>query len=273
MTRLFVFCLLLVWVLPCAAGESVPFRFYKDVDRRDRQGEEILSVTLDSEVYAAARDGFPDLRVVDAQGVEAPYLLEKVTESRLGSVRRTCPSELVSLREKDDNSIEIRVRLDDDAPPADGLSFFTPLKNHERRVHVSGSNDGNNWAQLVTDGLVFDYSRYMDVSNHEVELPKNRYRRFKIVIDDVTDELESPLMELTRKSRDGQEHERIASTRVERRPFRIDRMELWRRVGKEHAKGDRKADYPIVEFRAEEDAKRKCTILHVRTRREPLTCR
>ena len=45
--------------------------------------EEILSFTLDNDVYAAVREGFPDLRILDRQdGGEVPYALEQINERR-----------------------------------------------------------------------------------------------------------------------------------------------------------------------------------------------
>jgi len=271
MRRSLLVCLLLFPVLPCAAGEPRPFRFYKGVERDTPQEEAILAATFDNEVYADTRDGFPDLRVVDDRDDHVPYLVEKVTESRKHTVRETCSSRVVSLVEEEDNAIEIVVRLGDRAPAADGVTFLTPLADYERRVRVFGSSDGSDWTPLMTDGLIFDYSRYMDVDNREIRLPKNSYRQFKVVIDDVTDELESPWKELTRKFRGGQEDERIERTTVQRRPFRIDRIELWADVAREHFKSDKKADYPIAKFQVEQDAKEKRTIIDVRSGRQPLT--
>ena len=271
MVRVFVCCLLLLAGLPCAAGEPRPFHFYKGVQRAAPQEEAILAVTLDQEVYAETRDGLPDLRVVDEEDAQVPYLVERVTESRTHVVRATCSSRVASLVEKDDNAIEIVVRLGDRAPAAEGVTFSTPLADYERRVRVFGSDDGSNWAPLVSDGLIFDYSRYMDIESREIRLPKNSHRQFKVVVDDVTDELESPLKELTRKFRGAQEDERAETTTVERRAFRIDRIELWADVPREHFKSDKKADYPIAQFEVQQDAGKKQTIVEVRTRREPLT--
>ena len=113
-----------------------------------------------------------------------------------------CATEVVSLQEKD-GGIEIHVRLDRDAPAAEELTVVTPLKDFERRVRVFGSDNGKDWTPLVTDGLVFDYSRYMNVSNHDIRLPKNRWRQFRVIVDNITDVRQSPFMELTRKTREG----------------------------------------------------------------------
>ena len=47
------------------------FPFCKDVQRDESRQEEILAVTLDSDVYAAVQERFADLRVVDAAGDDA----------------------------------------------------------------------------------------------------------------------------------------------------------------------------------------------------------
>ena len=60
------------------AGGEPPFRFSKQLDRGAATGEEILAVVLDSDIYAATRDGYPDLRIVDDRGAMVPYLLEPV---------------------------------------------------------------------------------------------------------------------------------------------------------------------------------------------------
>src|SRR5207248_2737734 len=59
-----MFCLGLSVSATAADGEP-PFRYRKDLDRGAATDEEILGVPLDSDIYAATRDGFPDLRVVD----------------------------------------------------------------------------------------------------------------------------------------------------------------------------------------------------------------
>ena len=198
-----------------------------------------------------------------------PYLIEKVAESCTQTVRETSASEVVSLHEQD-NTVEVVVSLGRDAPPADGLTVYTPLLNYERRLRVFGSDDGKDWSLLVGNGLVFDYSRFMDVRNSEVRLPKNHYRKLKIIIDAITDSRESPFMELTRKLKDGAEQERTERTTLERRPLRIDRLEFWHEAQREIGRQDKKTAYP-VEFRTEEDPKEKATLVHLRTRRQPLT--
>jgi hypothetical protein len=253
-----------------AAGGS-RFQHRKDIERPADAGESILAVVLDREVYAATRPGFPDVRIVDEAGTEVPYVLEQSIEKVTRRVREACASEVVSLREREDRTLEVVVKLGDRAPSASGLSIVTPLFDFEHRVKVFGSRDGTQWWSLVADGLVFDYSRYMDVRSREVELPANDFRRFKIEIAQGLEERESPFLELARSLKPGEPEHRLEFRQLERRPFRIDRIDLWRTVEQERVQRARKATYPIESFQVEQDPKEKLTRIDVRSRREPLT--
>ena len=263
--------ILVACTLVSAAEQPAAYRFYKDVDRSVAPDEAILAVTLDSDVFAATRDGFPDVRIVDENDSEAPYVIEKLTQDRVQTSRQSIQSKVVSLHGTTGNEIEVIIRLDEKVPAADGFTVFTPLKDYERRVRVFGSDDGQHWSQLVSDALVYDYSRYMDVSNGDVPLPKNAHRQFKVVIGGVTEEQESPHRRLTRTFRGGEEQERIESTSLNLRPFRIDRLGFWRTTTQTLPKSDKKTEYSVSEFTTEEDTETKNTIIHVTTHRQPLT--
>jgi hypothetical protein len=210
------------------------------------------------------------VRIFDAADKEVPYLVEAATEPRMHTVRTTCENRVTALDERADG-LDVIVRLDAKAPAADGLSIVTPLTNFERRVQVFGSDDGATWKPLVDNGRVFDYSRYMDVSNREVHLPKNSYRQLKVSIAGIADERESPLLDLTRRYRGGGEVERSEKTLLERRPFRMDRIDLWHESREKLSERQRKAGYKVADWKAEEDAVGKTTIVHITMRREPLT--
>ena len=113
-----------------AAGP--PFRFRKDIDGQTA-AEEIMAVVLDPEVHAATRDGYPDLRILDEAGAEVPFLLEQAKHREIVKVREACPSDVVSLRDRDGKSLEIVVQLREKAPNADGLTIVTPLTDYEHR--------------------------------------------------------------------------------------------------------------------------------------------
>ena len=245
------------------------YRYWKAVEQTQTAGEEILSVVLDGEIYAATADGLPDLRILDQSGAEVPYQLQQDTERKVERVRRATPSSVVSLKEQGE-AIEIHTRLDKDARTAEGLSLVTQLNDFERTVHVSGSKDGQEWTPLG-DGVIFDYSRYLDLRNHDVPLTPNEYREFRITVENVTDEKESPYYALSRSFRQGDETKRTEATSVERRALRIDRIGFWYEVEQEQQRKAKTAAYPVVDYQRSESPKTQQTVLSVRTRREPIT--
>jgi len=265
-----VLCLVLGLAISATAESPPRFRFWKALDRGSSQDEEIVAFTLDSDTYAATRPDFPDLRVVDATQVEVPYQREADMEFREERTRQGFSSEVVSLRQ-DGNAIEVLVRLPEKSPNADGFTITTPQNDYERKVQVFGSLDGTDWKPLVADSIIFDYSRFMDVSNREIELPANNFRQFKLHIGDVTDEKELPFKELTRTFRSDKEEERVERTTILRRTFRIDRIGAWHTVVQQRVRRAKSANYPVTNFESKEDRANKQTILSFRTRREPLT--
>jgi len=265
-----VMFLVLASVVPSTAQEPERFRYWKDVDRGASTEEEMVAFTLDNDIFAATRDGLPDLRVLDDAQAEAPCQIEPEAEYLEDRTRQSTQTEVVSLREEG-SAIEVRLQLPKDHPAAEGFVFFSSQVDFERKVRVFGSHDGTSWTPLATEGIIFDYSRYMSVSNREVPLPPNSFRQFKLVIADVTDEKESPYKELTRTLRDGKEDHRKETTRIERRVFHIDQISFFWHVTRQHVKRTKVTRYPIAGFEKEEDAAKKQTILRVRTHREPLT--
>jgi hypothetical protein len=265
-----VACLVLISAVQAQNQTSVHFRFWKPIDRAAAKDEEIVAFTLDSDIYAATRAGLPDLRVVEEGGVEAPYLIEPLVEYRQERLRQPFNTDIVTLRPIGD-AIEVHLRLPDKSPDAEGFSFATPLRNYERKVRVSGSADGGKWTPLVEGGIIFDYSQYMDVSSREIKLPKNSFREFKITIEDVTDEKESPFKELTRTFKDAKEDQRVERTVIERRPFRIDRIGAWGMVTQEGVQQAKTVIYPLAKCDVENVGAKKQTVVSVHARREPIT--
>jgi hypothetical protein len=265
-----VFCIGLSLTAHTDAGEP-PLRLSKQLDRGGATGEQILAVLLDSDIYAATRDAYPDLRIVDDQGAKVPYLLEPVTRRETTPVRQPCASKVVSLHVDEGKGLEIVVELDEKAPSANGATIRTPLADYERHVRVYGSRTGDNWVPLVSDGAIFDYSRFMDVRNRDVVIPDNDFRRFKVVVEHELDERESPLRDLIRGRGEGKKDEQVEITQTLRRPFRIDGVDLWRTVETDRGSKAETFPYTTSDFRVEPESQKKATLVEIKSRREPLT--
>jgi hypothetical protein len=268
---------LMLLVACCGLGctesaEESAYRFHKPIHRDAAPGEGILAVALDPDLYASTRDGFSDVRILDDTGTGVPYVLEQSSRPRTEQVRETSSSKVVSLREGDDHGLEIVLRLDDKAPEIDGLTIVTPLRDYEHRVRVLGASaDRDDWKPLVESALIFDYSRYMDVRNRDIKLPANHARRFKLEISGGLDQLESPFMGLMKETQPGAKERQTEFRELQRRPFRIDRIETWRTIERPSELKPEKTAYQASVVRVEHDAKEKTTKVALRSRREPLT--
>jgi hypothetical protein len=209
--------------------------------------------------------------LLDAVGKPVPYLLRKVQTVRARTARIIWPARQLSAKPLDNGGLEIAVKLDDTDPRPQGLSLISPLRNFEHRVRVDTSTDGQQWKSAGEAKTIFDYSRYVDVRNDGVSLPEAADRHFRIVIDNVTIEQQSELLALTRRLRGAQETERLEQVTIDRRPFRIDRVDFWRDVENDQTTGDKKANYPVITSRVERDKKKQESIVYVDTSRQPLT--
>lgn len=256
-----------------ALADEPAFRFGREVKPPPLKQEELLAITLDSDVFAATQAGLADVRLHDADGKAVPYLLRKRQTTRARAVRTTWPARDPTARPLDDGGLEITVHFEDDdkRPHPNGLTIVSPLRNFRQRVRVFTSADGERWEPTGEETVIFDYSRYMDVRNDSVSFPETGRRHFRIVIDDVTVEQESDLLAFTRRLQGDKELERTEQATLDRRPFRIERIDFWREVQQDRVTGDEKTAYPVAEHRVTEDREQHRTTIEVDTRRQPMT--
>jgi len=269
-----LWCIVVLYcaVSPIVAAEPA-FRFSKEVKAPLLQREELLAIPLDSEVFAATQESLADVRLHDNEGKSIPYLLRKRQTTRARAVRTTWPARDIAAQPLDDGGLEIIVRFAEDKkrPHPNGLTLVSPLRNFKQRVRVFTSTDGEPWEPAGEETVIFDYSRYMDVRSDSIPFPETGRRNFRIVIDDVTLEQESELLALTRRLQGAAEVDRTEQAVIDRRPFRIERIDFWREVHEERVTGDEKAVYPVDDFHVEEDRDKQRTLILVDTRRQPLT--
>jgi len=232
----------------------------------------IAAVTLDSALYNTTQNDLRDLRLADQQNSEVPYLIKRGTIMREWTERVPQGLDVLSLTEASNDLLVIELTLIGEEPKADVLSIDTPLKDFERSVSVFSSNDRVQWKALVENALIFDYSRYMDISNHDIQLPaQTRSRYLKLVLNRVSDEQQASLKRITRETRAGEVVREEESTTVRERAFRIDRVRAWYNKTVRTAQADEMVEYPVVEWTATNDIKRQDTVLDLQVQRPPLT--
>jgi hypothetical protein len=256
---------------PTASAAEPAFRFSKKLDVPALNQEELIALPLESDVFAATRAGLPDIRILEDGGNEMSFLLRKATTTKSETTRDYWPAREPAVKPLDDGGLETIVHLGKDDQQPDGIRLITPLRNFEQRIRVFSSTDGKDWQPVSDEAVIFDYSQYMDVRSDSIPIRADEHRYFRIVIDKVTQELESQLKELTRRLRGDEETGRSEKIVIERRPFRIDRVEFWREVAHEQVTGERKVSYPLAGFRVTSDPDKQQTTVSVESRREPLT--
>lgn len=262
-----LYCLLLPGVF--AADESV-FRISRDIINPDNSQQSLLAVPLDAAVYAATNADFSDLRVRDSAGVETPYLLQRI--AGLKTVVKRIPSrgEKPVLQKQGEDGIVLHLELKPDAATIDGLSVVTTQRDFEYVLAVQGSEDGRHWHALVDNALIYDYSRFMRVSNHDVVLPANSDRHFKVTIARAIESREAEWLELTRTLQGDTELQRTEKTGIQRQPLHIERIELWHNQTETVAHAEQIFAYPITAFAVSQDTEHKTTQIDIQAQNPPL---
>lgn len=267
--RLTCFFCILGTAVTALAGDLTNYPYFRKLTWTGDGDRKFVSVDLDSDIYHTMALDFADLRIFDSQGHDRPYLLRAATEQSERFKRHSMPGEIVALQEREDQ-IEIDVKLPGGTLAVEEIQIVTPLKNYERRVTILGLAEGNEPQALVSDGLLFDYSRYARVANQTIAIPKSQFAAFRLVIKQVDDTQVARLTELTRKLRGGEEIESMERTVLERRPFRVDEVTFWG-TEKYLKVGPKLTVYPTSHFRLEVDPETKNSIVAFSMVQQPCT--
>lgn len=253
-----------------SVAEDPSFRFSRPIEMALPAEEELFALPLDSDIYAATGEEFPDIRVLDADDRLVPFLIRRVTEARTEKIRKRWTAANPALKPLGDQGMEIRLVLAPEDPIPLGLTFVTPLRDFEQQIQIFSTGEGTE-SLLVDEALIFDYSKLMDIRHTDVSLPSTTAREFRIVIGALTVDQESQLLELTRSLQSDEEDNRTESTTIQRRPFRIERIELWTEQAEKIRQVDIVQPWPVTSVKVTQDAEQKQTLVELQSHREPLT--
>ena len=271
MKRLMLSCGAALWlclatISACSADDPPSFAFEREILLKPVEQNELVTVLLDGDVFACTNDDLFDIAVVNDDGIAVPFLVSKDFPA---SVERqhTWTAKDITLQPLESNGLDIRLRLDEKDPLPMSIRLITPLQNFEQAVQVFAIIDGAE-SPLVRNALIFDYSQFMDIRRTEIHLPETRAREFRLVIETPSLEVEAELIELTRTLQGDVEKNRTERKLIQRRPFRIDRIEF---NFEPALKQDPGSEWPVFDFQVAQDSERKWTTVEFKTRREPLT--
>ncbi|MGD0961372.1 MAG: DUF3999 family protein [Methylomonas sp.] len=253
------------------AAEPAAERFSRPVVRPDAGNETLLAVALDQPVYAACQDGFGDLRLLDRNGVETPYLLQKMATRKTVPQRLPSGIETQTLQKIGADGIAVTLGLDKEAASADGLTIVTGQHDFEYELQIQASADGKTWRTLVDKAAIYDYSRNMAVDNRDVALPANHDRFFKIIVAKAGQTHVAEIQELTRTLNHGQERERNEKQALRYEPLHIERIEAWHAQAQTLPETAARFEYPLAAFNISQDAAHKTSLIDIDSPRLPLT--
>lgn len=138
-----------------------------------------VAITLDQAVYEAARADLADLRVLDAQDAEVPYLIERVeTEAPRPTQRPTIGNRAFIRGQQAEATLDFGV-------PTLKTQLVLSLSgdNFRRRVKVEGRARGDaGWATLTDSAYVFAVPGPFPARYEAVPLPENDFPLLRVTV-------------------------------------------------------------------------------------------
>ncbi len=191
------------------------------------------SFIVNEELFQELNPQASNLRIVDRNGIETPFLLRTKTGERTVTEERMVPFEKIAFTKLPENQIEIVLRNQDPhnfKTPLQSIVLATGIDNFEKLVSVFCSDNQQDWRPLAERRAIFDYSRYIDIRNNRIAFAPTAARYFKIEISNITEQQESPFTRLTRETRAGQQFSEVESSSFTRTDFRIDNISLYEQL-------------------------------------------
>ena len=261
----------LSFALPAlAAVTPAQFPVLKELEPAPGPGAEVAGFNLDSDMFARLDDGFANLRLYDSTGQETPFWIKRKTRPKYVTQDVTYPAEVVSVHELPGNRIEVILKRDSQQPKPSGIRLVSPVRNFEKEVSVSGSQDREAWKPLLDQELIFDYSRFIDVRNDQVSFETQDYAFYRVEIANITENKESPLVEIVRRTGGKSHPSETEATSFRREPFRIDRVFFVERRQVLTEDEVETRSVPIAAWKSPERAEAGKTVMTFTTQRQPV---
>jgi hypothetical protein len=229
--------------------------------------EELAAVTLNSNVFATAREDYADLRILDDEGRAVPFTMQEASESRRVSVRRPCAVAQPEARQEN-NRLTLLYRLEQASLPPSGLTVETPLRDFRQQLRIEGSRDGAAWELLREGAEIYALERFVDVRACDAAWTPGAWRHYRVTLLEAEADRPAAVREVTRQT-SGTDEATAVRQEIRREPFRVDRIRFWREEERETARVAVLTAYPLPRIAVEEH-KETCRLVF-RGWRAPLT--
>ena len=259
-----------LWATSACAQDPAVFRWQRSIQVPDGDQTRLVSLPLDPQFFETTRNGWPDVRVRNDEHQSMAFVIQPAKEPKSRTIRHHWEAKTLKAHVDDVTGLQIEFSLQQDDPVPDGISIVTGLKDFEHQVRVESSADAVMWTPLGTASLIFDYSRYVDARNVLIPFDRTSHRHFRLTIEDVTAEQETQLLELNRRLRGSREVDRMETTIVNRRPFRVDGINFYRDETKFESGLLQTTTYSPTCMSVSDDNKTQQTIVLIGNQRQPI---
>lgn len=270
MGQILIYGGMLLAVTISQAADPPVFHWQRSVELPELTATTLVSVELDEHFHAKTRSNWPDFRLRDEQGHNIGCLLDTVKDPSAKTIEKSWTVTKLTAKVSPETGLQVTFQLDEKDPQPEKFRIVTPLRDFEHQVQVETSADGTTWVPAGQPALIFDYAKHIDARNVDVPVQTGDHRHFRLKIADVTAEQESQLVEFTRRLRGGQELDRTERSAQQRRPFRVDQLQLIGRVADPAHQEVRTRHYPATDFAVSQNEKEKQTVVTFFVDQQPI---
>ncbi len=231
------------------------------------------SLEVDEEIFSALNEQAGNLRIIDSDGSEVPFLIRTKKGERQITRQRLIPFEKLSLKKLPDNQIEIELRKEVDNRYSNvklsSVEITSDIKNFEKNISIWSSENRSEWTLIAKDKPIFDYSKFIDIRNSRVSFPPSRSLYFKIRISNISEKAQSPFTSLSRTIQDGAEISSVETLSFTRDDFKINEISFYEKITDTIKDKPQKKTYSAAEFSMKEIDEE--SLINFTTRKTPIT--
>ena len=156
----------------------------------DSQPGKYAKADIIPEVYDAAKSDMSDIRIIDSNDQQVPYLLVKPEYST--TKHKYAPN--IINRSTDDKNNSLATLDFGRQMIKNFIEVETAGSNFRRAVKVEGSNDNIAFFTLVEQAFIFGIDNKENSRFSNIDLPENDYRYLRITVEPMTTEQTSPVI-------------------------------------------------------------------------------
>jgi len=179
---------------------------------------------LDKEIYENI-NSFAEIRVIE-NVTQIPFRVEKQYSKQKIETEKACKSEIISLKQNDDNSIEIIIKRDKDSQIPSKMIINTGDRNFDKNVLVYTGKNIDDWSTPQKPQSIYDYSEIINLRKDTITLDKSKNMFYKVVISNFSEQQIAQKMEIITEKQLGKDFSEIKKQTIYTKKLHINAIEL-----------------------------------------------